>query len=255
MPYSIPILEKSYAVINCISENKEGLTLSEIVKKLDEPKSTIFKILFTLEKQLIIEKKNSKYFLGSMLIHYGLQTLSRRDLKGVVQPFLNSLMKETGETAHLTIPVGMQSMILDVVLTTHPIKFSSPVGSLFPLYCTSHGKIYLTFGDHFTFDEYLSATNIIARTEQTITEVDNLKVEIEKIYKQGFSVDELEFADDIRCCAAPIFDSQSKCIGTIGITSTSITFTVDRIEEVSAAVKSTAFKVSSEMGYMSDNHF
>ncbi len=254
MTYSIPILEKSYAVINCISENEEGLTLSEIVKKIDVPKSTIFKILYTLETQHIVEKKTGKYFLGSMLIHYGLRTLSRRDLKGVVKPFLNSLMKETGETAHITVPVGMQSMILDVVLTTHPIRFSSPVGSLFPLYCTSHGKIYLAFGDHFTLDEYLSTTKLLPRTGNTLTEPDKLRSEIDKIRNQGFSIDELEFADDIRCCAAPILDNNGKCIGTIGITSTSITFTKNRIEEVSAAVKSTAAKVSSEMGYMPNQH-
>jgi IclR family transcriptional regulator, KDG regulon repressor len=185
-----------------------------------------------------------------MLIHYGLRTLSRRDLKGVVIPFLNSLMKETGETAHLTIPVGMQSMILDVVLTTHPIKFSSPVGSLFPLYCTSHGKTYLAFGDHFTLDEYLSETRLLPRTDHTITEPDNLRAEIVKIRNQGFSMDELEFADDIRCCAAHILDNQSKCIGTIGITSTSITFTKKRIKEISEAVKSAAAGISLEMGYL-----
>ncbi len=250
MPYSIPILEKSYAVINCISEHEEGLTLSEIVKKIDVPKSTIFKILYTLEIQHIVEKKAGKFFLGSMLIHYGLRTLSRRDLKGVVKPFLNSLMKKTGETAHLTVPVGMQSMILDVVVTTHPIRFSSPVGSLFPLYCTSHGKIYLAFGDHFTLNEYLSVTKLLPRTGHTLTNPDELRAEIAKIHNQGFSMDELEFADDIRCCAAPILDNNGKCIGTIGITSTSITFTKGRIEEVAGTVKSAAAKISIEMGHM-----
>jgi DNA-binding IclR family transcriptional regulator len=62
--YSIPILEKSYAVINCVSKHEEGLTLSEIVKRLDEPKSTIFKILYTLENSLFWKRRMVNIFLA-----------------------------------------------------------------------------------------------------------------------------------------------------------------------------------------------
>ena len=247
--YTIPVLEKTFAVIKCISENDDPMTLSDIVKKLDAPKSTVFKILHTLEKELIVEKKNDKYFLGSMLIHYGLHTLSQRDLKAVARPFLNSLMAETGETSHLAVPVGMQTMILDVVLTTHPIRFSSPVGSLFPLYCTSHGKLFLTFNDHFTLNEYIASNTLLKRTENTITSPDILRKELELIRSRGYSMDEGEFIDDIRCCAAPVRDNKGRCIGAVGITSTTITFGKERIKEISEAVKTTAKKISNEMGY------
>ncbi len=247
--YTIPVLEKTFAVIKCISENDDPMTLSDIVKKLDAPKSTVFKILHTLEKELIVEKKNDKYFLGSMLIHYGLHTLSQRDLKAVARPFLNSLMTETGETSHLAVPVGMQTMILDVVLTTHPIRFSSPVGSLFPLYCTSHGKLFLTFNDHFTLNEYIASNTLLKRTENTITSPDILRKELELIRSRGYSMDEGEFIDDIRCCAAPVRDNKGRCIGAVGITSTTITFGKERIKEISEAVKTTAKKISNEMGY------
>ena len=247
--YTIPVLEKTFSVIKCISEHDEGLTLSDIVKKLEAPKSTVFKILHTLEKELVVEKKSDRYFLGSMLIHYGLHTLSQRDLKAVANPFLNALMEETGETTHLAVPVGMQSMILDVVLTTHPIRFSSPVGSLFPLYCTSHGKSILAFNDDFTIEEYLENNNLLHRTDKTITDPEELKNEIQRIREQGFSMDELEFADDIRCCAAPVRDNKGKMIAAVGITSTVITFSEDRIDEISKAVRETAIKISSGMGY------
>ncbi len=247
--YNVPVLEKTFNVIKYISEHDEGLTLSDLVKKSGIAKTTVYKILFTLEKELIIEKRGDRYFLGSMLIHYGLQTLSRRDLKAVVNPYLIKLMEKTGETAHLAVPVGMQSMILDVVLTTHPIRFSSPVGSLFPLYCTSHGKIFLAMESNFTLDEYLTGNSMPARTEHTIVTPQQMRKETEKIREQGFSLDELEFADDIRCCAAPIFNSEGNCIGAVGITSTVITFTAERIPEISQEVKSAAEEISLNMGY------
>ncbi|MDA3956338.1 IclR family transcriptional regulator [Oceanispirochaeta sp.] len=247
--YTIPVLEKAFAVIGCISEHDDGLTLSDIVKKLEAPKSTVFKILHTLEKELILEKMKDRYFLGSMLIHYGLHTLSQRDLKTVSRPFLNALMNETGETAHLAVPVGMQTMILDVELTTHPIRFTSPVGSLFPLYCTSHGKLFLAYSEDYSFDEYISENTLCYRTKYTITDPETLRTELDVIKKQGFSMDEVEFIDDIRCCAAPVFDDKGSCIGAIGITSTTITFGKERIDEISKSVKKIAMKISAEMGH------
>ena len=184
-----------------------------------------------------------------MLIHYGLHTLSQRDLKSVARPFLYELMEKTGETAHIAIPVGMQSMLLDVVLTTHPISFSSPVGSLFPLYCTSHGKAILAFTGNFTVREYVENNTLQSRTDKTITTAEQLINEIDKIRIQGYSMDEIEFAEDIRCCAAPLYDNSGICIGAAGITSTVITFGEERISEISAEVKKTAAKISSEMGY------
>ena len=247
--YTIPVLGKTFAVIKCISENDDGMTLRDIVKNLEAPKSTVFKILHTLEKELILEKKNDKYFLGSMLIHYGLHTLSQRDLKAVAKPFLSSLMVDTGETSHLAVPVGMQTMILDAVLTTHPIRFSSPVGSLFPLYCTSHGKLFLAYNNNFTLKEYVASNTLMKRTENTITRTAALNKELELIRSRGYSMDEGEFIDDIRCCAAAVQDNKGLCIGAVGITSTTITFTKDRIEEISNAVKKAAIKISNEMGF------
>ncbi len=247
--YTIPVLEKTFSIIKCILEKEDGITLSNIVKELEAPKSTVFKILHTLENELIVEKKNDRYFLGNMLIHYGLHTLTQRDLKAVAKPFLTSLMEKTGETAHLTVEVGMQSMVLDVVITNNPINYTSPVGTLFPLHCTSHGKLVLAHTKNFSLDEYFENNKLVQRTENTITLFEDLQEEIEIIRKQGYSMDEKEFDNNIRCCAAPIKDNYDNFIGTVGITSTIITFNKNRIPEIAQEVKYAAQKISVEMGY------
>lgn len=247
--YSIPVLERAFAVIRCISQHDEGITLTAIVRKLGAPKSTVFKILHTLEHEHVVEKRSDRYFLGSILIHYGLHTLSQRDLKTIAKPFLLDMVEKTGETAHIAVPVGMQSMIFDVVLNTRHIRFSSPVGTLFPLYCTSHGKVFLAFSSSISLDQYLDEIPLLSRTEHTLTDRSELSAELERIRFQGYSMDDIEFADDIRCCAAPVWDSSGNCIAAIGVTSTIMTFGRDRIGEIADCVKSSAMKLSMEMGY------
>ena len=224
------------------------MTLSEIISATALPKSTVYKILYTLAEEDGVKKEKDRFFLGSILIHYGLKTLSERDLVKTSAPYLTKLMEETGETTHLTVPADRQSLILNVVQTAHPIRFASSVGSLFPLYCTSHGKVILAHTKDFTLDEYLTATPLIGKTAHTIRDRKNLEKELETIRKQGYSMDELEYADDIRCCAAGIFGSTGELLGVLGITATTITFVRERIEEVSRAVMRTAGEISREMG-------
>ena len=138
--YRIPVLVRSMAVINCISSQLEGIGFVELQSRLDIPKTTLFRILHTLEKDDWIEKKNDRYLLGYKMIHYGMVTLSRRNLRTAALPYLRRLMEETEETAHLAVLSGKKSMIIEVCETATHIKMSSQVGSLISLHCSSHGK-------------------------------------------------------------------------------------------------------------------
>ena len=228
--YSVPVLEKTFSIINHISEQEEGSTFSELVNSsLNIPKSTLFKILQTLEADGWIERRNSRYILGNTLIHYGLRSLAKKDLRSVANPYLYRLMMRTGEPSHLAVLAGQQSMLIDVCMTTHPIKFASPVGSMFPLYCTSHGKVFLAFATTPPNPLQIEESAMKKRTQRTIITKAALETELAKIREQGYAVDDMELIDDIRCCAAPVWDAGGSCIGAVGITSTTLTFPESRI--------------------------
>lgn len=248
--YTVPILEKTFAIIKHISEQEEGSTFSELVNSsLNIPKSTIFKILQTLETDGWIERRNARYILGNKMIHYGLRSLAKKDLRSVANPYLYRLMMRTGETSHLAVQAGQQSMLIDVCMTTHPIKFASPVGSMFPLYCTSHGKIFLAYATNQPISMQIDVTIMKRRTQRTITTIEAMESEITKIREQGYAIDDMEMIDDIRCCAAPIRDASGLCIGAVGITSTTLTFPESRIQEIAEVVKEIAEQISQEMGF------
>lgn len=249
--YIIPALARTFDVIDYISKYPDGVSFSDIVTHLDAPKASIFRILHTLEGRSWIEKKGDKYLLAYMFIHYGMMTLSRRDLAKVAQPHLQALSESLGETAHLAVLSGKQSMLMGVSESASHIKLSSPVGTLLPLNCTSHGKIFLTWSIDEPIETFLDGVDLVAKTNRSLTTIAGLKEECVQIRKQGYSLDDLEFFDDVRCCAAPVFDGSGHCIGAIGITATRVSFPSSLIDDISFQIKSVATAVSREMGNLS----
>ena len=249
--YIIPVLARTFDVINYISNFPQGVTFSEIVSHLDAPKASIYRILHTLEGSAWIEKKGDKYILSYMFIHYGMLTLARRDLAKVAKPHLQNLMEDIGETAHLAVLSGKQSMLMTVCESTSHIKLSSPVGTLLPLNCTSHGKVLLTWAIDEPLETFLSGVELVGKTSHSITTITGLKEEITRIKQQGYALDDLEYFDDVRCCAAPVFDGKNHCIGAVGVTATRVRFSSNIIDEVSSKVKKAATLISRDMGKLS----
>ena len=245
--YLIPALVQSFSVIECISENSEGVTFTDIVTETKVPKSTVFRILHTLENNSWVEKRGDRYYLGYMFIHYGLTTLSGRRIADIAGPVLDYLAEQTGETAHLAVLSGKHSMILEVRESKKHIKLTSSAGQLLPLYCTSHGKLFLAHIIGNDLEGFYFGETLERRTEHTITEITVLRAELDRIRRQGYSVDNQEYQENVRCCAAPIFD-RSGCIGAIGVTGTTMTCTVDRMKEISVFVKDAAAGISRQMG-------
>ncbi|MBN2051047.1 MAG: helix-turn-helix domain-containing protein, partial [Spirochaetales bacterium] len=104
--YRIPVLVRSMTIIDCISNENKGIGFVELQSRLGVPKTTLFRILHTLEREDWIERTQDRYHLGYKMIHYGMVTLSRRNLRNVAMPFLRQLMEETGENAHLAVLSG-----------------------------------------------------------------------------------------------------------------------------------------------------
>ncbi|MBC8452765.1 MAG: IclR family transcriptional regulator [Spirochaetes bacterium] len=249
--YQVPVLEKTFRIIEKISLHKEGISFMEIVNSLEESKTTVFRILSTLEKQNWIEKKSGFYHLGYMFIHYGLQTLTKRNLRTVAHPVMQELTNNVQQTSHIAILAGKSSMLLDVCESSRHIKPSSDIGSLLPLNCTSHGKVLLAFAIEDSLENFLKNIPLERKTEHTLTTIAELQQDIGKIRSRGYALDDLEYFEDVRCIAAPVWGMDGLCIGALGITATASTFPRDKIKAYGTIITDYAKRISLQLGGVS----
>ncbi len=94
-------------------------------------------------------------------------------------------MRDLGETAHLAVLSGTQSMLMAVCESENHIRLSSPVGTLLPLNCTSHGKVFLAWSIDELLETFLTDVDLTAGTSRSLTTIEELKKEIEQIRIQA----------------------------------------------------------------------
>lgn len=248
---TIPNLSKACDVLRILTERQEGISLLELSRELQIPRTTAFRILNTFCDQGLATKENGDYAPGPELAHIGLLALNRLEIRDLARPLLAGLSHRTGETAHLAMLSGNKSLILEVCDSPHPIRAASRAGTLADLHASSTGKVFLAFLDEESRRSLLVSMVLKARTKNTLTTVSKLLKECARIIRQGYAIDNEEYHVGMRCLAAPVRNECGKVIAAIGITGTADRFTSAQDGKVAHTVVSAAAQLSQSMGFYS----
>lgn len=247
--YKIPNLVKACEILMIMSARPEGISSTELEAMLEIPRSTAFRILKTLCSEGMAEKRGKLIFSGPSLIKLGLNSLRSLEIRSLSVPFLNKLAIKTDFTAHLAIPSGWQSLILEVRDSSHPVRVASRPGTTVPLYCSSTGKVFLAYRYENDLDEYFSNTKFEKYTNATIVTLSEMKKQIEIIKKCGYAVDKQEFHEDVWCLASPVRDNKGQVIASIGVTGPFAQACCQDEYNIGKCVKEAARGLSVIMGY------
>lgn len=247
--YAIPNLVKACEILKVLADRSDGISAAEVETLVGVPRTTAFRILKTLCLQNMAEKRETLFFAGPGLVQIGLNSLRSLEIRSLSIPFLSELAMKTDFTAHLAIPSGLQSLILEVHDSPNPVRVASRPGTTVPFYCSSTGKIFLSYRHEHELDDYFSNTLMKKLTDNTIVTVSEMRKEVERIKSEGYAVDDQEFHEDIRCLAAPVRGSQGQVIAAIGVTGPSTHFTRENQADIGLLVKKTAAKFSSVLGH------
>ena len=159
-------------------------------------------------------------------------------------------MAETRESVNLAVRDGDSMVYLDIARSNHSMLqlFTRP-GARVPLYATGVGKLFLSTMQESELDAYLERSNITPFTPYTLVEKDKIVNDLERIRSQGYSVDNEEMEEGVRCVAALIFDHQGKPAAAVSITGAAMRVTPDRIKRFGNLVNSCAAAISGQLGF------
>lgn len=252
--YIIPNLSKSCELLGYLAGRPEGASSAEIEKALEIPKTTAFRVLRTLCAGGMAQKRGNLYFAGSRLIRIGLQALNGAKLRESSVPVLRELTRQTGQTSHIAILSGTQSLILEVCDSSGPVRVASRAGTLVDLHCSSTGKVFLAFALADELDELL-ANVPAARTDRTLTDAAAIRRELEVIGERGYACDDEEYHKGVRCVAAPVYDLNGSVAAALGITGTTADIPRERLAFFGREVIEAAGRLSEALGYKGQTVF
>ncbi len=243
--YIIPNLKKACQIIEYIAESDRGYTISEISKDMLIPRTSVMRILKTLESEDFVSQNENNYLLSKKLVRIALLALDKTSLRKIASPYLKELSELTQETAHIAVLSGDKSLLIDVCDSPNPLCVASRSGTYVDLYFSSTGKVFLAYAID-DADEFYKDKEFEKHTENTSITIQDIKKDIEETCKNGYGFDDEEFRVGVRCLAAPIWGRDGEVIGSIGITAGSEALSIKKRDNIATHVKNIAAKIGDE---------
>ncbi len=250
MTTKVQSLDRAFDILELISRERRGLTLTDIGKKVGLPRSTTFRLLASLKRRGYIEKdeKSNIYRLGLEFIELSSSLLNNLELKTEAEPFLRHLSQQTSSTVFLAIRQGLDVVYYDKIEKFDDIRKYSIVGLRRPLYCTSLGKSLLSGLNDQEIRDLHKDMEFEQHTANTITDIESLIKEINMVKRKGWALDNEEVLLGLICVGAPIYDYRNMVIAAV---STSWEIGVNKaadIKQYAKYVTATANEISQRMG-------
>ncbi|SEQ45408.1 transcriptional regulator, IclR family [Virgibacillus subterraneus] len=247
--YTIHSIEKALDVLEILSRH-EFMSLNEIAEQLSQPKSSLYRILLTLELRGFISHNSDKgYGLGFMQLSLTRNLLEENSLRSASLPDMKKLADKYGDTVNLGVLSHGEVIYLEIIEGTYPLRMTDSVGTKCPIHATAIGK---AIAAHIPEDEVrtiLQENESIQFTNNTITHTKDYMAELEQVRAKGYALDDEEQVEGARCISAPIFDMLGKVIGAISISGTVHRFSKANIPSIARDVMKTTRNISLKRGF------
>lgn len=250
---TVQSVDRALTILELLSEDYEGLGITEVSSKTGLHKSTVHRLLGTLVYNGFVEQNSqtNKYKISLKLFEMGIKRLESANIMNVCKPFTTSLMGSINEVVHVVIRDKNDIVYIDKVEADNTIRMASTIGKRSPLYCTSVGKSILAFMPEDEVDKVWNSSNIQKLTKNTIVDYKKFKEELEVIRINGYSIDDEENELGVRCVGSPVFNHKGEIEGAISISGPITRVTKDKLSEIAIEVKKYAYLISRELGYRS----
>jgi IclR family acetate operon transcriptional repressor len=243
-------VDRTLDVLESLASRRGATGISELSGLVGLHVSTVHRLLATLVDRGYVRQdpESSRYHLGSRIFTLASAADLHLDLRLVARPYLERLMRASGETANLVTASENEVVYLDQVASMHLVKMFTASGMRAPLYCTGTGKVMLAFkGGDFALP--VLGTPMRRFTARTITTAAALENELGAIRKRGYAVDNEEMEDGVRCLAVPVFDRRRECVGALSISGPTTRMTADRVERLAVTARQIGEELSRQLGY------
>lgn len=242
---------KALTILDLLARNGREMSLAEIAKELRLAKSTAHGLLATLKDYRYVEQPaaEGRYKLGVRLFEIGNVVANSWDVRRIAAPYIEQLVDQFEETVHLAILDQERVLYIDKRDSRRSIRIVSQVGARLPAHCSGVGKVLLAYLPISEVRRIIAARGLPAFTPNTITELRRLEDELERIRQQGYSVDDEEIMDGLRCVAAPIRDHTGKVCAGVSISGPVARLQGERFDRSIGMVRGTAVEISAGLGF------
>jgi IclR family transcriptional regulator, acetate operon repressor len=215
--YFIRAVGNAIDILEHIAGSADPVSLSEITERVGQSKSSVFRILCTLEQKGLLERRPGDLFALSQsgLAFKSNQSLAR--LLRVAQPFMRDLNREFRETISLAYLLENHIEAVAVIDSPQRVRVFNVVGGIIPPHASSVGKCIVAHQPESLREFLLAAYGVHRFTPETIIDAAVLDEQFREVRERGFAIDREESAMGGICFGTPIWTSTNRVSAAISL--------------------------------------
>lgn len=244
--------EKLLTILEAMSILEEPARLQEIARLVSMNESTALRYISTLQKSgyVLQSPETGRYSLSYKICAVAANVSNRKSIRNVASPYLRSIAHIFAESANVAERHDDMVVYLEVISGPSQLLMTTrTAGNVSPMHCTAVGKLLLLGDSLQQLHQYVAAQGLPALTPHTITTLNGLLAELDRVREQGYALDNEEYESGARCVAAPIYDYTGRIIAGFSVSGPANRMTDEHIYEKLPYLLDAAAQVSLQMGY------
>jgi IclR family transcriptional regulator, KDG regulon repressor len=241
---------RAFSILEEVARNREGIGLADLSKRVGLHNSTTFHLVKTMVSLGYIRqlKDSKRYRIGRPLFALASSALDEMEMVSMATPVLENLARATGEASHFA--ARMDDAVVIIARTPGPGAFqlTDRAGVVRPAYCTALGKVILAALRPEQFERYLERVELKPLTDNTITDPQRLRKEVEEVRRSGIAFDDGELNGEVRCAAMPVRDFSGQVAGAIGISGPVWRLSIQMLQSHAQSIAGAASELSKAFG-------
>lgn len=210
-------LARGLAVIRAFGADDPTLTLSEVAKKTDMSRAAARRFLLTLIDLGYMRTDGRSFELTASVLELGYAFLSGQSLPTLAAPVLDALSAELGESVSMAVLDGTDIVYVARVHTRRIMSVGIAVGTRFPAYATSMGRVLLAGLDDQQVAAVLARSDLRALTPKTVTDAAELLAAIRAVGRDGWASVDQELELGLRSIAVPVRSPAGAVVAAINV--------------------------------------
>jgi IclR family transcriptional regulator, pca regulon regulatory protein len=216
-PDFVQSLERGLAVIRAFDAEHAELTLSEVARSTGLTRAAARRFLHTLVELGYVRTDGRLFALRPRVLELGYSYLSALSLPEVALPHMEHLVEQVHESCSLAVLDGEDVVYVARVPTKRIMSVAISVGTRFPAYATSMGRVLLAYQDPAWLEAYLATVKMEPLTRRTVTEPHRLAGLLARVRAQGFCLVDQELEEGLRSVAVPVRDRESHVVAAMNV--------------------------------------
>lgn len=225
-------LVRGLAVIQAFGQERQSMTLTEVAGATGMTRAAARRFLLTLEDLGFVASDGKHFSLTPHILRLGYAYLSSMCWWHIAQPYMEEVAKKVQESCSAAALDGDEIVYVARVPASRIMSVNLSIGTRLPVYCTSMGRVLLSYQTPQEIDRFIERTVLEKRTPRTIGDADAFRAEIMKVRAQGFSVIDEELEAGVRSIAVPILDRNGRCIAAMNVGGASARASVQHLLDV-----------------------